>query len=699
MTEIITRLLLKTDGFNANLENAKKSIGSFQSDISNKTSIAGKSINNFQGSISSMSQIAGSGLIKFAGAIGIAATASEGLMKTIRATQGTSDEFDNRMNACKDSVNSFFESLSSGDFSYFEDGLMSVFQRAKDLSATLDTLGDIVIGVDTKGMYTENAIQKNLNVIRNKDSGKEEIEQAKENNKKLLAEYGVYVDAKVKASKDALLKMYGVKAGIKDANLGDVAVYLAGGNAHLYDNAINKYNKDLEALNGKLKNVIHESGTSEELSNRTVAIRKEIAEYKEKNATIRKLSTAMNTITDDEREEIVKLNKELEATNKLYGMMEAKVIRGDKAGSTGVGVKSNEKPKENSLAWYDAELSKLNKELSTATTMEARAAVQKTIDELQRQKINLKIVVQQEAFKLKYGEMKDAELMPTQQSMPGIISSYGAQIAMYEALIKERQQALAETTDIQASSFIQSQIDKLRETLNELQKASQNVSVPGGVYSALRNNAGNKKQGSFDLRNELPNMKLSKPKSPIKKSDIELNEKYDESLSAIGDTMGSLSGLFNNNTSSVLQWGASLIGTIAQAIPKIVEMTAANELEAVSAQKTAASNTIAAGSEVLKAHAGIPFVGIALGIAGVAAIVAAMASMPKFETGGIVPGTMFSGDKVPTWLNSGEMVLIILSKVICLRCLITRFRPVAALILQHLDHCPDIFPRLRINNL
>ena len=98
-------------------------------------------------------------------------------------------------------------------------------------------------------------------------------------------------------------------------------------------------------------------------------------------------------------------------------------------------------------------------------------------------------------------------------------------------------------------------------------------------------------------------------------------------------------------------------GTIAQAIPKILEMSTANEIEAASATKSASANTLAAGSEALKAHAGIPFVGIAMGVAGVAAIIAAMASIPKFANGGIVPGNSFAGDKVPAMLNSGEMIL------------------------------------------
>lgn len=61
---------------------------------------------------------------------------------------------------------------------------------------------------------------------------------------------------------------------------------------------------------------------------------------------------------------------------------------------------------------------------------------------------------------------------------------------------------------------------------------------------------------------------------------------------------------------------------------------------AAAATKTAETNAnvSAAASGALAAHAGIPFVGIALGLAAVASIIAAMASLPKFAKGGIVSG-------------------------------------------------------------
>ena len=74
-------------------------------------------------------------------------------------------------------------------------------------------------------------------------------------------------------------------------------------------------------------------------------------------------------------------------------------------------------------------------------------------------------------------------------------------------------------------------------------------------------------------------------------------------------------------------------------------LTAAKQAEATAsianagAKTTEASaNTAAAVSGALSAHSSIPFVGIAMGLAAAAAIIATMLSIPKFATGGIVSG-------------------------------------------------------------
>jgi TP901 family phage tail tape measure protein len=71
----------------------------------------------------------------------------------------------------------------------------------------------------------------------------------------------------------------------------------------------------------------------------------------------------------------------------------------------------------------------------------------------------------------------------------------------------------------------------------------------------------------------------------------------------------------------------------------------------------ATTKTAGAIASIFQGNGEIPIVGIALAAAGVAALIAALASAPKFATGGIVGGNSFSGDKNFARVNSGEMIL------------------------------------------
>ena len=129
----------------------------------------------------------------------------------------------------------------------------------------------------------------------------------------------------------------------------------------------------------------------------------------------------------------------------------------------------------------------------------------------------------------------------------------------------------------------------------------------------------------------------------IDNKDIKLNNEYTESLQGIGNVMNTLSGITNDSASAWLSWGANTVMAISQAIPSIMSLTTA---------KTAEAAAEAAGSA-----AKIPFVGWLAAGGAALSVVAAMASIPKFENGGIVGGNSFSGDKILTRINSGEMIL------------------------------------------
>ena len=102
--------------------------------------------------------------------------------------------------------------------------------------------------------------------------------------------------------------------------------------------------------------------------------------------------------------------------------------------------------------------------------------------------------------------------------------------------------------------------------------------------------------------------------------------------------IGALTGVTNMLTAAKQSEAiATATATTTAVTGAAQEMAASAGLAATKNVETTA-NVAAAASGAMSAHAGIPFVGIALGLAAVAAIIAAMASLPKFAKGGIVSG-------------------------------------------------------------
>ena len=561
MSDIITRLLLKTNDFDANLNRAKGSV------------------NSFQGGISSMAKTAGAGIMKFAGTIGVAVSAYEGFNKVVNSSQTTGDAWVKTQDQMKASVDSFFASIAMGNFGGFLSNLQNVIDKAGELSVALDNL-------ETKTLFNNSEVndlntkyQIELNKAKARNISDKERNEHLEKAKGYLLEMSKLHDSLSKANiatSYITLQADLSKQGFNKNVSKDVWEYLLkDSNRPDIDQRAARYNNTIKNYENQLAHTYNPE-TGEWLTQTEAdKIKKKLSEYKSsKSGNFDRLASVFVELADDEKSAIASALKMRATANALSVSMSQKELEIANTDAKINGAYNTNKDKKNetipsgSLSELEKQLADLRKKYQDAVTDEVRSSVLKTIKELEQKKV----------------------------------------------IINMTARSVEEESPLKMAGLPTKGID-------------------------------------------TKNMKLPKFESPIKKKDVDLNQQYADSLGDVSNVMGSLSGLFDSNTASVLQWGSSLIGTIAQAIPKILEMSTANEIEAASATKSASANTLAAGSEALKAHAGIPFVGIAMGVAGVAAIIAAMTSIPKFANGGIVPGISFAGDKVPAMLNSGEMIL------------------------------------------
>lgn len=557
MSDIITRLLLKTNDFDANLNRAKGSV------------------NSFQGGISSMAKTAGAGIMKFAGTIGVAVGAYEGFNKLMNSSQTLSDEYNRTIEGLKGTVDNFFYSIGSGDWTPFFNGLDETIRKAREAYNAMDQLGNTKMSYGYFNMKNQAEFQKQITILKDKDSTEAQKDEAQKRLDDVLKDQREIVDQLGRRSTEAVQALVAASTGISAADVSMVSVdrvsrfdVSAMGDAEKKQAEKEyQYFKNVEAAlrkkYTKVETVMTGAGMNRSWS--TVKTLDYESYNKAMAPMIAKYQDAIvyNGMLVKESDEWLKklygIRSEAFAAEQAYESMTKTANRASQAGGKDSKEDKDEKPLKDTLAWYDAEISRLNKKLSKETTMQARATVQTAINELEKKKVNIKIVVEQEVFKGKYGDMKGG--LPF-------------------------------------------------------------INRPGDQLGLKHNDTG---------------FKLSKFESPIKKKDIDLNKLYAESLGSIANSFGLMTSMSEQFGNEGVSFMFNAMGSISQMIVQL--------------------QSLATAQGVASAFA-LPFPANLGAIATVIATVTSIfASLPKFETGGVVPGISFGGDKVLARVNSGEMIL------------------------------------------
>ncbi|WP_455671699.1 hypothetical protein [Phocaeicola sp.] len=204
--DILTRLLLNTDGFDAKLGKSKGSVQSFES------------------SITSMASKAGAGVLKLAGGIGVVMGATEAFNKVMNSSQTISDEYGRTMEGLKGTVDNFFYSISNGDFSPFLQGLNNSILLAREAYNSLDQLWNTATSYDYFSMKNQAGIQDQITVIKDKNSTKEQKEAAKAEAERLLKEQEEITEQLGRRSAEALTAMVRASTGFKNLDVTQINV-------------------------------------------------------------------------------------------------------------------------------------------------------------------------------------------------------------------------------------------------------------------------------------------------------------------------------------------------------------------------------------------------------------------------------------------------------------------------------------------
>lgn len=311
-------------------------------------------------------------------------------------------------------------------------GLSETIRLAREAYNAMDQLGNTKMSFSYFDAKNQAIVQEQITILKDKDSTEEQKKAARELLDKTLKDQDEIVGQYKRRSNNAVRAMVKAAIGLDGVDVSGIDidkvlkldVSSAGDEqkaqlAKQYKDFVDEYDR-LKAKFTTYETVgsgmnVHTVATTDAKA-LGEAISPMLAKYQDAiqyNAILVKKS-------DEWLQNLINVSAAAEAAGRNLSSMTKAANRASQSGTGGNPPK--EKPKEGSIAWYDSEISDLNKKLIAETDMQARATIQATINELEQKKVKLKFVVDQEAFKIAHGEMKDGALpipiKPTYDKVP-----------------------------------------------------------------------------------------------------------------------------------------------------------------------------------------------------------------------------------------------------------------------------------------
>lgn len=393
MADLITRLLLNTQQFDQNLGTSSKQIQGFQQKINTFSS----------GAIGAFS--------KLAGGVGLALGGIEAFNKAIGSTQTTGDAFAITVGAAKDSIDVFFRSLVSGDWTPFQNGIAATYANLKEFQLLLDELDDKKLSLGYIKAEDTRDLARFEEIAKDTTRSYEDRINAVQNYEGVVNHLNKRTQETINLEMKALNTRYSAKSGLKIGD-SDLKYFVKNTNfsGELTSEASSKYKEYI-----RLKNEADILARSAEYDakqngyNPSKGVQKEYADklrvlelYRKENEFLIKQGWLAEEGDEGRKSTFETLKQQLQVEEEIYRQqikadkLRRTVTKGDtddillKSSKGSKLNKTTVNPSSGSIAYDQKSLAELKKKFENETNEGVRAGLRKAID-LAELKLKIKI--------------------------------------------------------------------------------------------------------------------------------------------------------------------------------------------------------------------------------------------------------------------------------------------------------------------